>query len=255
VKSLLSRSWPPAVVILLSFFLWYFLIATNVVPSYLVPSPFSVAQTFSDSFNDYVTALKSTLTSTLIGFSLSALLGFACALVFASSEFLKKAFLPFAVFFQTVPIIAIAPLLVIWFGFGEPTVRVSAFIVSFFPVLANSLEGLLNIDPGLDELFTAFSASRFQRLWSLQIPSSMASFFTGLQIAAGLAVIGAIVGEFIAGGGLGGLIDSARTQQRVDLVFGAILLSSGLGVVLIGTIRLSFLLLISCRPFAHPRKS
>jgi NitT/TauT family transport system permease protein len=139
--------------------------------------------------------------------------------------------------------------LVIWFGFGSPTVRVSAFIVSFFPILANSLLGLGQSDEGLRELFKSLGANQKQSLFYLQIPASLPHVFSGLQIAAGLAVIGAIVGEFVAGGGLGGLIDSARTQQRVDVVFAALFLSSLLGVLFIAIIKGLMKALLFRRPY------
>ncbi|MGZ5279311.1 MAG: ABC transporter permease [Pseudobdellovibrionaceae bacterium] len=243
--------WPSFLIAAITILFWHGLISLEIIPSYLIASPKQVLETYVFLTNDYVTAVSSTLTSALIGFVLSSLLGFLCALILASSQFLKRAFLPFSIFFQTVPIIAIAPLLVIWFGFGEPTVRVSAFIVSFFPVLANSIQGLNSVDPGLIELFRAYGASKRKMLWSLQIPSSLSSVFAGLQVSAGLAVIGAIVGEFIAGGGLGGMIDSARTQQRVDIVLGAILLSSLMGILFVSFVRVGFQFLLRWRPFFH----
>lgn len=242
-------AWPSWFAALVLISIWQFLVSSETIPSFLLATPIQVLETFQELKNDYVTALQSTFVSTLIGFVASAVLGFSGALILASSQFLKRAFLPFAIFFQTVPIIAIAPLLVIWFGFGEPTVRVSAFIVSFFPVLANALQGLHSVDPGLLELFKANGASRLKTLWSLQIPSSLASLFAGLQVSAGLAVIGAIAGEFIAGGGLGGMLDAARTQQRVDIVLGAILLSSFMGILFVSIVRFSFQLLLKWRPF------
>ena len=241
--------WPSLTAFFVFLLFWQGLTSFGIVPSFLISSPIDVAKTYLELKNDYVTAIQSTAFSTLIGFSASSLLGFLTALILASSSLLKRAFLPFAIFFQTVPIIAIAPLLVIWFGFGEPTVRVSAFIVSFFPVLANSIQGLHSVDPGLLELFKAYKASRLKTLWSLQIPSSLGSLFAGLQVSAGLAVIGAIVGEFIAGGGLGGMIDSARTQQRVDIVLGAILVSSLLGILFVSCLRFLSRALLKWRPF------
>ena len=152
-------------------------------------------------------------------------------------------------FFQTVPIIAIAPLLVIWFGYGQPTVNASAFIVSLFPILANTLTGLQETDPQLKELFRLYKPSRWQLVFKLQIPSAIPYIITGIKISAGLAVVGAIVGEFIAGGGLGSLIDAARTQQRVDLVFSGVFMSSALALSLVYTINLMTGLLFRNRPY------
>jgi len=138
---------------------------------------------------------------------------------------------------------------VIWFGFGQPTVRASAFIVSLFPILANTLAGLQQTDPQLRELFTLYKPSAFTTICKLQIPSALPVILAGLRIAVGLSVSGAIVGEFIAGGGLGSLIDSARTQQRVDLVFSGVLMSSLLALALIFGIDLATKLLLGNRPY------
>jgi NitT/TauT family transport system permease protein len=145
--------------------------------------------------------------------------------------------LSYAVFFQTVPIIAIAPLLVIWFGWDR-TVVASAFIVSIFPVIANTLTGLLSTDPALRDLFRLYDAKRLATLLKLRLPFALPHVMTGLRIAAGLAVIGAIVGEFITGSGIGGSIMVSRQQNRVDKVFAGLLLASLLGIVLFTLVNL-----------------
>jgi NitT/TauT family transport system permease protein len=245
----MAKAGPSFITLLVFLGFWHCVSWSEWVPLYLLPSPGQVLAVLSEQAQDFQVATLSTLRSTLIGFLMSALAGFSMALFLVRFELLRRALLPFAIFFQTVPVVAIAPLLVIWFGFGESTVRVSSFIVSFFPVLASSLVGLNQVDPLLRELFRAYRASRLKTLWSLQIPASLSTVFSGLQVAAGLAVIGAIVGEFVAGGGLGGLIDAARTQQRVDLVFAALILSSGLGILLVATVRLGARALLKFRPF------
>jgi NitT/TauT family transport system permease protein len=169
---------------------------------------------------------------------LSTLAGIAVAVGLSSSKTIQNAFYPYAVFFQTVPIIAIAPLLVIWFGYGMRTVIASAFVVSIFPVIANTLSGILSTDPALLDLFRLYGASGRDTLFKLRFPAALPQIFTGLRIASGLAVIGAIVGEFIGGQGLGSVVDVARTQQRVDKVFAAVLLASVLGLGLFGVINL-----------------
>jgi NitT/TauT family transport system permease protein len=172
----------------------------------------------------------------LAGLLLSFVAGTFFAIALSSSELARRAFYPYAVFFQTVPIISIAPLLVIWFGFGRPTVIASAAIVSVFPIIASTLLGLKSTEPALLDLFKLYAASNRQTLWMLKIPFALPQIFSGLRIASGLAVVGAIVGEFIGGGGLGSVVDSARTQQRIDRVFAAVLISSLLGVVLVGAV-------------------
>lgn len=221
----------------------------QLIPPYLAPAPLAVFQTLIDEPQIYATAFSETLSATLSGFILSLLLGGLLACLFSLNKLVRNSVLPFFVFFQIVPVVAIAPLLVIWFGFGAPTVRAAAVIVSVFPILANTLSGLSLIPKSQDELFRTLGATPWQRFIHLQFPSAVPTFFEGARIAAGLAVIGAIVGEFIAGGGLGSLIDSARTQQRLDQVFAAILLSAVLGLLLIALIDSGNYLINRIRPY------
>jgi len=229
--------------------IWQWIVARQWVASYLLPSPLQIFQTTVELWPEIWAATLGTARSILWGLGFSALTGIAMALVFFAIPLVRRAVLPFCIFFQTVPIIAIAPLLVIWFGFGAPTVRASAFIVSLFPILANTLTGLQETDPHLKELFRLYKPSPWQLVVRLQIPSAIPYILTGIRISAGLAVIGAIVGEFIAGGGLGALIDAARTQQRVDLVFSGVLMSSLLALSLVFAIEALSRLLLRGRPY------
>lgn len=219
------------------------------LPAYLFPAPTAVLQALQDNAAEIAQATRWTATGAAEGLFLSILLGGSCAVLFSLSKFLRQAVLPFAVFFQTVPIIAVAPLLVIYFGFGLPTVIAAAFIVSLFPMIANTLLGLESVDPALVDLFRLYGASRWQTLWKLRLPSAYAHVYSGLKISIGLALIGAIAGEFVAGGGLGGLIDSARTQQRIDLVFAALLVLALMGLLGLGLLRLLHFGLQRVRPF------
>lgn len=206
------------------------------VPSYLIPAPSEVLQSLLVDRSELALAAWATLSSALAGLLLSFVAGTMFAIALSSSDLARRAFYPYAVFFQTVPIISIAPLLVIWFGFGQPTVIASAAIVSVFPIIASTLLGLKSTEPALLDLFKLYTASKRQLLWMLKIPFALPQIFSGLRIASGLAVVGAIVGEFIGGGGLGSVVDAARTQQRIDRVFAAVLLSSLLGIVLVGAV-------------------
>jgi NitT/TauT family transport system permease protein len=214
------------------------LVRAGWIKAFLVPPPSAVFETIWRDWPELFTALAKTSAGAILGFALSAFAGIASAVFLSSSRAIQEAFYPYAVFFQTVPIIAIAPLLVIWFGYGMRTVVASAFIVSIFPVIANTLNGILSTDPALRDLFRLYGASRAVTLWKLRFPAALPQILTGLRIAGGLAVIGAIVGEFIGGQGLGSVIDIARTQQRTDKVFAAVLLASVLGLALFGFINM-----------------
>jgi NitT/TauT family transport system permease protein len=214
------------------------LVRAGWIKAFLVPPPSAVFGTMVRDAPELFSALAKTSLGAIAGFALSAVGGIAVAVFLSSSRAIQKAFYPYAVFFQTVPIIAIAPLLVIWFGYGMRTVVASAFIVSIFPVIANTLDGILSTDPNLRDLFRLYGASSSATLWKLRFPAALPQILTGLRIAGGLAVIGAIVGEFIGGQGLGSVVDVARTQQRTDKVFAAVLLASLLGLALFGFVNL-----------------
>ena len=214
------------------------LVRYGYIDPWIIPAPFDVLKSMVDDRAEIFSATGATLISALAGLGMSFVLGTLAAVLLAAFPLVRMAFYPYAVFFQTVPIIALAPILVIWFGFGTPTVIASSFIVSVFPVIASTLLGLESTDPGLVDLFKLYSAPRLQFLLKLKLPFALPQIFSGLRIAAGLAVIGAIVGEFIGGGGLGALVDAARAQQRIDKVFAAVLISSLLGVILVGGVNL-----------------
>ena len=151
---------------------------------------------------------------------------------------------PYALFLQTVPIVAVAPLLVLWFGPGLRAVSVSAFIVSVFPVIANTLAGLRGVDTRLTDLFRLYGASTADTLVKLGLPSAVPSMATGWRVASGLAVIGALVGEFVAGfsegsAGLGITVLAAYRQLRTDLLFATVILASLLGLSLFAVVSLA----------------
>ena len=202
----------------------------------LLPAPSAVAAAAIAQAPALLPALWITARSVLIGLALSTTVGVAASIALSSSSWVERAFYPYAIFFQTVPIVAIAPLLVIWFGYGPRAVVAAAFIVSLFPVIANTLAGLHSVDPDLRDLFRLYGAGRLATLWKLGFPWALPNILTGVRIAAGLAVIGAIVGEFVGGGGLGLVVLGAMREQRTDLVFAAVLYASGLGLALFGLV-------------------
>lgn len=246
----MRRLWPAVVSFMLLTLCAEILVRGEWVSETLLPSPSTTIMTLVELKSEFTLAFKETLVNVLIGLGLSVVIGNLIAFVFSLSEILKKAILPFAIFFQTVPIIAIAPLLVIYFGFGAPTVIASSFIVSIFPIIANTLMGLESVSESQKDLFKIYRATKLQTLWKLQIPHAYGYMYSGLKISAGLSIIGAIAGEFVAGGGLGALIDTARTQQRVDIVFGAILLLSLMGLLFMSAFALCNRMILARRPLA-----
>jgi NitT/TauT family transport system permease protein len=248
---------PPLAALVLALATWEALARVLGVPLYLLPPPSAIARAAAGSFGDLALAASVTARAALYGFLLSAVLGTLSAILLGASRVLERALYPYTVFLQTVPIVAIAPLLVLWFGAGMRAVTISAFIVSVFPVIANALAGIRSVEPPLRDLFRLYRASRLSTLLKLELPAALPSLVTGLRVAAGLSVIGAIVGEFVAGfsesgAGLGILILSSYRQLRTDLLFAAVLFSSLLGLLLFGAVNLTgYLLLRRWHPSAR----
>ncbi len=253
----LRLAGPPLIALAVLLGAWEGLARALEVPSYLLPPPSAIASALLSRWAQLLAAASITGRAALAGFALSAGVGALVAVVFATSRPLERALYPYTVFLQTVPIVAIAPLLVLWFGPGLRAVAVSAFIVSVFPVIAGTLAGIRSVDPGLRDLFRLYRASRAATLLRLELPSALPSFVTGLRVAGGLAVIGAIVGEFVAGfsesgAGLGITILSSYRELRTDLLFAAVLMASLLGLVLFAGVGLvGYLLLRRWHPSAR----
>lgn len=234
-----QKLWPPFLPLVAIVFTMEVLVRSGLVAAYLVPAPSQVWLSLRLDQDELLQAAIATFSSAVTGLLLSFVCGSVFAIFISLFSFARRAFYPYAVFFQTVPIIAIAPLLVIWFGFGRPTVVAAAFIVSIFPIIASTLVGLESTDPALMDLFRFYRASRWAVFVKLKLPFALPQILSGMRIGAGLAVIGAIVGEFIAGGGLGSVVDAARTQQRIDKVFACVLVSSLLGLILVSAVDLA----------------
>jgi len=240
---------PPALTFVLVIALWEGAVRALSVPKFLVPPPSDVLLAVWSERSALSGAALTTAQGAGLGFLLSASLGTSIGLIFSLSRWLERGLYPYALFLQTVPIVAVAPLLVLWFGPGLRAVAVSAFIVSVFPIIANTLAGLRSVDPRLSDLFRLYDAKLGDTVLKLRLPTAIPSMMTGLKVASGLSVIGAIVGEFVAGfsegnAGLGITVLSAYRQLRTDLLFAAVLLASLLGLLLFALVSsLSTLLL------------
>lgn len=237
-RYVLDLIWPPFAVLAGFLAIVELAVRAGWIASFLVPPPSAAAMSLVHNFAEIAEAFKDTALASFAGFGLSVAIGVTLAIALSTGGWVRRAFYPYAVFFQTVPIIAIAPLLVIWFGFGPGAVIASAFVASVFPVIANTLAGLLSVDAPLVDLFRLYRAKPIAALIKLRLPFALPHIFTGLRVAAGLSVIGAIVGEFITGSGLGGLIQVSRQQRAIDKVFATLFASSLLGVLLFAIINL-----------------
>jgi NitT/TauT family transport system permease protein len=234
-----ARAWakvviPPIVTAAVVLALWAGTKSAFGVEDFKVPAPAAVWRAGVKYWPLLWRATATTAQGAGAGFLASIVVGIVAGAVLSSGKWVERAVYPFTVFLQTVPLVAIAPLIVLWFRPGFYSVAVSAFIVSVFPVIANTLTGMRSVDPALRDLFRIYGAGPVARLWKLKLPSALPSIFTGLRIASGLAVIGAIVGEFGAGTfdqqGLGIVVLSAKRNFATDLVFAAVGMSSVLGL-------------------------
>lgn len=205
------------------------------VPSYLVPSPLDIAKTLVADFSLLMGALWVTVKITVLAFLSAAVLGVLIAFAFVQSRWIEAAFFPYAVLLQVTPIVAIAPLIIVWVKDPTASLVVCATLVALFPIISNTTVGLRSVHPGLAAYFQLQRASRWQVLLRLRIPSALPYFFAGLRISGGLALIGAVVAEFVAGtGGTGtGLayqILQSGYQLNIPRLFAALVLISLTGV-------------------------
>lgn len=238
----------PAVTLLIGLALWEAVVFVNGIPPYVLPAPTLVAQTLFDDWQPLWASLLVTLGTTIQGLLLAFGGGVALAILFNQSRLVEYAFYPYAVILQVTPVIAIAPLLLIYLP--QPlAVLACAWIVAFFPVLANTTLGLRSVDHNLVDLFTLYGASRLQTLLRLKLPAALPYMLEGLKIAGGLALIGAVVAEIAAGSagaGSGLAYRIAESGYRLDIprMFAALILLSVAGVVVFAALSLlSYLVL------------
>lgn len=217
--------------------IWQVLVTAYEIPQYLVPSPLVVAETLIADWALLSGALLITLKITLLAFFFAVVIGTVVAFLFVQSRLIELSFFPYAVLLQVTPIVAIAPLIIIWVENKTAALVVCATIVALFPIISNTTLGLRSVNPGLLNLFRMNKASRYQELVRLRIPSAAPYFFGGLRISSGLALIGAVVAEFVAGtggaaAGLAYQILQAGFTINIPRLFAALFLITLAGVAL-----------------------
>ncbi|MDE2361892.1 MAG: ABC transporter permease [Hyphomicrobiales bacterium] len=218
--------------------LWEAVVRLRQIPPYILPAPSVIAETLVKDWSVLSASLLVTLSITFEALIAATVGGVALAILLSQSKWIERAFLPFAIVLQVTPVIAIAPLLLVWL---EPStaVLVCAFLVAFFPVLANTALGLASTDYNLVDLFEIYRAPRWKQLVYLRLPSALPYFFSGLRIAGGLALIGAIVAELAAGAagqgtGLAFRIVEAGFRLNIPRMFAALALISATGIAIYG---------------------
>jgi NitT/TauT family transport system permease protein len=232
-----ERVLAPALIGLLALGAWEGIVRWQSIPPFILPGPLVIARTIVSDWGTLLPSLLVTLAITGAAFLVSAVLGLILAVLFTQSAWIERAFFPYAVILQVTPLVAIAPLIIIWVKWIPLALLICAWLVAFFPVLSNTLLGLTSTDKNLVDLFRLHGATRWQALRYLRLPAALPYFLGGLRISGGLALIGAVVAEFVAGtagaqSGLAFRILEAGYQLQIPRMFAAVVLISAAGVLI-----------------------
>ncbi|TDC35174.1 ABC transporter permease [Micromonospora sp. 15K316] len=242
---LLEALWRPALLLAALFAGWWFAAEREYMPNYLLPTPGQVWATMTEDWSFLMRNTYVTLYETVIGFVLAALLGLGTAVLIVYSRTLEKAVYPIVLFAQVIPKIAIAPLLVAWFGVGLTPKVVLAVLIAFFPVVISGVAGLRSTDPELLDLSATMGAGPWKTFRKIRFPHALPHLMSGLKVAVTLAVVGAVVGEFVgAEEGLGYVLLVANGNLDAALLFADLFLMSLIGIVLFAVVEVAEALLI-----------
>ncbi|WP_082803718.1 ABC transporter permease [Anabaena sp. 4-3] len=237
-KFILAEVFAPLLVGILAIFLWDVFVRVTQLPPYILPSPLLVFQTLIADWNQLFPSLLITLQITITALIAAVISGLFTAILFTQSKWIERSLFPYAVILQTTPIVAIAPLIILWLKNNTfAALVVCAWIVAFFPIVSNTTLGLKSVDRNLLNLFQLYKASPWQTLIYLRLPSAMPYFLGGLKISGGLALIGAVVAEFVAGtggakSGIAYQILISSYNLQIPRMFAALSLTTGLGVLI-----------------------
>jgi len=242
IESELAR---PLFLIVAVFVLWQLVIDVFHIPPYLIPAPLAVAKMLVAEWPRLWRESLVTAYATLGGFGLSIVLGIPIAMAIAYSRMVESFVYPLMVFSQSVPKIAIAPLFVVWFGFGILPKVISAFLLGFFPVVVATVMGFKSIETEMIDLARSMRATRLQMFVKFSLPHALPSIFSGLKVSATLAVVGAVVGEFVgSNSGIGYVLQIANGNFDLPLMFAALFVLSMMGVLLFAAVELAEKLMI-----------
>jgi NitT/TauT family transport system permease protein len=227
----------PVLVGILALVLWEMVVRWADIPNYILPGPLTVGRTLIQDWSTLAPALWITLVITAKALVAAVVVGGALAVLFAQSKWIEASFYPYAIILQVTPIVAIAPLIVAWANDVDLSLLICAWLVAFFPILSNTIVGLNSVDRNLLDLFELYGAGRWKTLLHLRLPAALPFFLVGLRISGGLALIGAVVAEFVAGAGgiasgLAYRILEAGYQLKVPRMFAAVALISIAGILI-----------------------
>jgi NitT/TauT family transport system permease protein len=252
-RGLESQIARPILLIVAIFVLWELVIRVFRIPPYLIPAPLAVAKMLVAEWPRLWQNGLFTAYATLGGFALSILIGIPIAMLIAYSRLVESYVYPLLVFSQSVPKIAIAPLFVVWFGFGIFPKVISAFMLGFFPVVVATVMGFKSIEPDMIDLARSMRASRWQMFVKFSLPQALPSIFSGLKVSATLAVVGAVVGEFVgSNSGIGYVLQIANGNFDLPLMFAALFVLSMMGVILFALVDIAEKMMIPWHQSRRP---
>jgi NitT/TauT family transport system permease protein len=237
MRSLVIRVLPPTVILIVALAAWEIAVRAYKVPVYILPGPVVIVQALVRDWATLYPSLIVTVLITLGALTAATVLGVLIAVLFAQSKWIEMSFFPYAVILQVTPIVAIAPLIIIWVKDTATALLICAWIVAFFPIVSNTTLGLNSTDHNLLNLLQLYGANRRQVFWYLRLPSALPFFLGGLRISGGLALIGAVVAEFVAGSGgiqsgLAYRILEAGYQLQIPRMFAALFMITGTGILI-----------------------
>lgn len=240
----LRNTMAPLVVALLVLGAWQWSVAHWQVPPYVLPAPSAIVTAFLGNFSSLMAALAATFLITIAGFAGAVAAALALAILFSQSRLVERSFYPYAVILQVTPVVAIAPLILIWIGFERIDLALAllAGLIAFFPVLTSTMLGLKSVDFNLLDLARLYGASRWQRLWKVQLPSALPYLLSGMKTGGVIALIGEVTAEFAAGSGtasgLAWRITESSNRLEIATTFAALALLAVLGVAIFAALSL-----------------
>ncbi len=237
--------WRPLALVVVLLAGWWAVTEAELVAPYILPSPADTWRAAQENMSYLAANTWVTTWETVIGFAIAAVIGELVAVMMIYSASMEKTVYPLILFAQVVPKIAIAPLFIVWLGFGPSPKILVAVLMAFFPIVISGLAGLRTVDPEILELTSTMGASRFKTFLKVRLPASLPQLMSGLKVAATLAVTGAVVGEFVgANEGLGYVILQANGNVDTAMLFAALIIMSALGILLFAIIEIAEKLLI-----------
>jgi NitT/TauT family transport system permease protein len=225
--------WAPALLAVVVVLVWQVLVQALQVPEFLFPSPLAIASQFAEFKGPLLAAAWSTFWVTMVGFGIAIAVGVLLGFLIGSSRLAYAALYPLMVGFNAVPKAAIVPILVVWFGIGVGPGILTAFLISFFPIMVNIATGLATLEPELEDVLRVLGAHRWDVLVKVGLPRAMPYFYGSLKVSITLAFVGTVLAEMTAGdSGIGNLIQSAGSQQRMALAFAGLVTISAMAMAM-----------------------